>query len=64
MVGKFFRNLKYSVLQHQNNLTDGWESGVISSVNSDSQRIKLKDKRLLLSSNSWKCPSRVKLISS
>lgn len=63
MVGKFFRNWKYSVLQHQNNL-----SVVISSncncVNSDFQRIKLEDKRLLLSSNSWKCSSGVKLISS
>lgn len=68
MVGEFFRNWKYSVLQQQNNITGGWEPVVISSncncVNSDFQRIKLEDKRLLLSSNSWKCPSRVKLISS
>lgn len=63
MVGKFFRNWKFSVLEHQNNLADGWESVVISSVSSDFQRIKLEDKRLLLSSNSWKCPSRLKLIS-
>lgn len=60
MVGKFFRNLKYSVLQHQNNLSDEWESVAISSVNSDFQGIKLEEKRLLLSSNSWKCPTRVK----
>lgn len=51
-VGKFFRSWKYSVLEHQNNLADGWESVVISSVSSDFQRIKLEDKRLLLSSNS------------
>lgn len=61
IIMKSFGNWKTSVLTLEQ-LHDVSKAAVISSVNSEFQRIKLEDKRLFSSSNSWKYLSGHKLI--